>query len=140
MAKKRVYEIAKEKGVSSKDLIAALKAAGVEVKAAASTVDEAVATQALSSDGAGNGKPSAPATAARKPADAKAAAPKPADASHRLPSRRRHRRPSLLSNARSRVAAPAARHRRRGTAARRGPSVRPRAGRVGAAEGAGAAS
>ncbi len=31
MAKKRVYEIAKEKGVSSKDLIAALKAAGVEV-------------------------------------------------------------------------------------------------------------
>jgi translation initiation factor IF-2 len=79
MAKKRVYEIAKEKGVSSKDLIAALKAAGVEVKAAASTVDEAVATQALSSDGAGNGKPSAPAAAAPKPADAKGS-PKPADA------------------------------------------------------------
>ncbi|HZO60455.1 MAG TPA: translation initiation factor IF-2 [Solirubrobacterales bacterium] len=76
MAKKRVYEIAKEKGVTSKDLIAALKAAGIEVKAAASTVDEADATRALSSGGAGNGKPSAPAAkpAAAKPAPAKQAA------------------------------------------------------------------
>ena len=65
MAKKRVYEIAKEKGVSSKDLIAALQAAGIEVKAAASTVDEADATRALSADGAGNGKPSAPQAAAK---------------------------------------------------------------------------
>jgi translation initiation factor IF-2 len=75
MAKKRVYEIAKEKGVSSKDLIAALKAAGVEVKAAASTVDEADAARALSS-GSGNGKPAAPAAA--KPAPPKRAAAKPA--------------------------------------------------------------
>jgi translation initiation factor IF-2 len=40
MAKKRVYELARERGVPSKELLAALQAAGVEVKAAASTVDE----------------------------------------------------------------------------------------------------
>ena len=47
MAKKRVYEIAKEKGVSSKDLLEALRAAGIDVKAAASTVDEADAARVL---------------------------------------------------------------------------------------------
>jgi translation initiation factor IF-2 len=41
MAKKRVYEIAKERGISSKDLLAQLQAAGLDVKAAASSVDEA---------------------------------------------------------------------------------------------------
>jgi translation initiation factor IF-2 len=61
MAKKRVYEIAKEKGVSSKDLLEALRAAGVEVKAAASTVDEAEAARVLAAAaGSGNGKPQAP--------------------------------------------------------------------------------
>src|SRR6185503_10138662 len=60
MAKKRVYEIAKEKGVSSKDLLAALRAAGVDVKAAASTVDEAEAARVLAAGaGSGNGKPQA---------------------------------------------------------------------------------
>jgi translation initiation factor IF-2 len=59
MAKKRVYEIAKEKGVSSKDLLAALRAAGVDVKAAASTVDEADAARVLAGAGSGNGKPDA---------------------------------------------------------------------------------
>jgi translation initiation factor IF-2 len=51
MGKKRVYEIAKERGVSSKDLLAALKAAGIEAKAAASTIEEADALKALSGDG-----------------------------------------------------------------------------------------
>jgi translation initiation factor IF-2 len=41
MAKKRVYEIAKERGVSSKALLEQLQAAGLDVKAAASSVDEA---------------------------------------------------------------------------------------------------
>jgi translation initiation factor IF-2 len=41
MAKKRVYEIAKERGVSSKELLEQLQAAGLDVKAAASSVDEA---------------------------------------------------------------------------------------------------
>jgi translation initiation factor IF-2 len=40
MAKKRVHEIAKERGMSSKDVIAVLQKAGLDVKAAASSVDE----------------------------------------------------------------------------------------------------
>ena len=49
MSKKRVHEIAKAQGVSSKELLAALKAAGVEAKAAASTVEEADRTNSPSS-------------------------------------------------------------------------------------------
>ncbi len=41
MAKKRVHEIAKERGIPSKEVIAKLQAAGLNVKAAASSVDEA---------------------------------------------------------------------------------------------------
>ena len=48
MAKKRVHEIAKAQGLSSKELLAALNAAGVEAKAAASSVEEADALKALS--------------------------------------------------------------------------------------------
>ena len=104
MAKKRVYEIAKENGVSSKDLIATLKAAGIDVKAAASTVDEADVKRVLSSDGAGgNGQPSAPAAAKPAPAGDKQppqARPRPSPrprSPHRpsslpSPSRLRHRR------------------------------------------------
>ncbi|HSS32972.1 MAG TPA: translation initiation factor IF-2 [Solirubrobacterales bacterium] len=54
MAKKRVHEIAKAQGVSSKDLLAALKAAGVEAKAAASSVEEADALKAIAA-AKGNG-------------------------------------------------------------------------------------
>ncbi|HEX5526091.1 MAG TPA: translation initiation factor IF-2 [Solirubrobacterales bacterium] len=54
MAKKRVHEIAKAQGVSSKELLAALKAAGVEAKAAASSVEEADALKAISA-AKGNG-------------------------------------------------------------------------------------
>jgi translation initiation factor IF-2 len=65
MSKKRVHEIAKEQGLSSKELLEKLKAAGVEAKAAASSVDEAVALKALGANGAsgngsaGNGSPAA---------------------------------------------------------------------------------
>ncbi len=84
MAKKRVHEIAKAQGLSSKELLAALKKAGIEAKAAASSVEEADALKAL---GRGNGASAAPSTdkspsAESKPApkaDAKpAAAKKPA--------------------------------------------------------------
>jgi len=54
VAKKRVHEIAKAQGVSSKELLAALKAAGVEAKAAASSVEEADALKAISA-AKGNG-------------------------------------------------------------------------------------
>jgi translation initiation factor IF-2 len=60
MSKKRVHEIAKEQGLSSKELLEKLKAAGMEVKAAASSIDEAVALKALGANGAsGNGSPAA---------------------------------------------------------------------------------
>ncbi len=51
MAKKRVHEIAKAKGMTSKDVLAKLQAAGIEAKAAASTVDEAAALAALGANG-----------------------------------------------------------------------------------------
>jgi translation initiation factor IF-2 len=48
VAKKRVHEIAKAQGLSSKELLATLKAAGIEAKAAASSVEESDALKALS--------------------------------------------------------------------------------------------
>jgi translation initiation factor IF-2 len=62
MTKKRVHEIAKEQGISSKELLERLKAAGVEAKAAASSVDEAQALKALSpsSTRASSAKPAEP--------------------------------------------------------------------------------
>jgi translation initiation factor IF-2 len=49
VSKRRVHEIAKEAGVTSKELIAALQAGGIEVKAAASNVEEADAKKVLAS-------------------------------------------------------------------------------------------
>jgi translation initiation factor IF-2 len=92
VAKKRVHEIAKAQGVASKDLLAALKAAGIEAKAAASSVEESEALAALgaaqgdggaaSGDGAASGATAtataqeAPPKQASAPQQA-AAAPKP---------------------------------------------------------------
>ncbi len=47
MAKKRVHEIAKASNVSSKEVLAALNAAGIKAKAAASNVDEDAAMAAV---------------------------------------------------------------------------------------------
>ena len=76
MAKKRVHEIAKAQGLSSKELLAALKKAGIEAKAAASSVEEADALKALS-DGKGEGG-AATATKPKPKTEAKAATVKPA--------------------------------------------------------------
>jgi translation initiation factor IF-2 len=81
MAKKRVYEIAKEKGLSSKDLLERLQAAGVDVKAAASTIEEADALKVLSGEGAkgsadGGAKASQPAP--QQPQKAEPQQPRPA--------------------------------------------------------------
>jgi translation initiation factor IF-2 len=54
MAKKRVHEIAKERGIPSKEVLAVLQKAGLDVKAAASSVDEAEVERAFASSG-GNG-------------------------------------------------------------------------------------
>ena len=94
MTKKRVHEIAKEQGIQAKDLIAKLQAAGVDVKAAASTVEEADALRAIggaaapakvangtaptpaSSNGGGGAKPAAAAAAPQTaPAPVAAATP-----------------------------------------------------------------
>src|SRR3954449_11445872 len=84
MAKKRVHEIAKERGISSKEVIAVLQKAGLDVKASASSVDEndiAMAFnggQAQAAQRGGRGGPQAsqrPGTVPRAP---QAGAPQPA--------------------------------------------------------------
>jgi translation initiation factor IF-2 len=80
VAKKRVHEIAKAQGLTSKELLAALKAAGVEAKVAASSVEEAEAVKAIAAAKGNGGK----APAAAKPAAA-AAVKKPAAAAKKPP-------------------------------------------------------
>ena len=95
MSKKRVHEIAKEQGLSSKELLEKLNAAGVEAKAAASSVEEAAALKALGADGA-----SAPGELQRRAAPAASSARRTAAAAcsrrrratARRPPRRRARR------------------------------------------------
>src|SRR5437773_11031363 len=65
MAKKRVHEIAKERGISSKEVLAVLQKAGLDVKAAASSVDEDDIRRAFS-----NGADAAPAEAPEQQASA----------------------------------------------------------------------
>ena len=67
MAKKRVHEIAKAQGLSSKELLAALKSAGVEAKAAASSVEEADALKAISGREGRRRRAAAPAEAKAAP-------------------------------------------------------------------------
>ena len=50
--KKRIHEIAKQEGLTSKEVLAALNAAGIEVKVAASSVEESEALKALAAAGA----------------------------------------------------------------------------------------
>jgi translation initiation factor IF-2 len=86
MSKKRVHEIAKEHGLSSKELLEKLQAAGIDAKAAASSVEEAAALKVISggspastNGGAGaSGSPTPPAVA--KPATASSAQTQPAPA------------------------------------------------------------
>jgi len=84
MSKKRVHEIAKEHGLSSKELLEKLNAAGVEAKAAASSVEETAALKVLGVDGgagaaSSNGAPpAAKAPVAAAPVAAAAPAPAPA--------------------------------------------------------------
>ncbi|HXQ89227.1 MAG TPA: translation initiation factor IF-2 [Solirubrobacterales bacterium] len=75
MAKKRVHEIAKAQGVSSKELLAALKAAGVEAKAAASSVEEADALKAIAAAKGNGGAAPAKKAPAKPAAKAEQAAP-----------------------------------------------------------------
>ncbi len=58
MAKKRVHEIAKERGITSKEALEVLRNAGLNVKVAASSVEEAEAARAFG-NGAGASAPAA---------------------------------------------------------------------------------
>src|SRR3954463_12605507 len=74
MAKKRVHEIAKSQGMTSKEVLAKLQAAGLEVKAAASSVEEADALKVLNGNGAAPAEkpaaqPAAPAATQARPAE-----------------------------------------------------------------------
>ncbi|HEX7244966.1 MAG TPA: translation initiation factor IF-2 [Solirubrobacterales bacterium] len=114
MAKKRVHEIAKAKGVESKELLAALKKAGIDVKTASSSVDEAEALKALDGNGA------APAAAQKAAAKVEAPAQK-------------------APTAKPAPAEPAAKPAPRSVQASKGP-VRPPDKAAGAGSGGGAAS
>jgi translation initiation factor IF-2 len=78
--KKRVHEIAKEQGLSSKELLARLTAAGLQVKTASSSVDEPTVLEALRSNGASAAPTPAPqATPSAAPATPPAPTAVPVD-------------------------------------------------------------
>src|ERR1700757_3552683 len=77
---KRVHEIAKERGLPAKEVLEKLRAAGINVKAVSSSVDEAAAAKALGNGGSRPAGNAAPASAPRKSGDGKAAVDKPREA------------------------------------------------------------
>src|SRR3954468_23151733 len=60
MAKKRVHEIAKQRGIPSKEVIAVLQRAGLDVKTAAQSIDENDIAMAFSNGGKGPKQPIQP--------------------------------------------------------------------------------
>ena len=92
--KKRVHEIAKERGLQAKDVLARLQDAGVKVKAVSSSVDEDEARRVLGAgNGDGDGRANAQAAAPEEPAPAASpasSAPAPADGQERTAPARPH--------------------------------------------------
>jgi translation initiation factor IF-2 len=85
--KKRVHEIAKQQGLTSKEVLAALSAAGIEAKAAASSVEEDLALKALGRGG-GDGAPApAPPASGAEAKPAARPAPESAQAGRPRPKR-----------------------------------------------------
>src|SRR3954469_11020133 len=96
MPKKRVHEIAKERGMSSKALLAKLQEAGLDVKAAASAVDEQPVLRVLHHRG-GNGAAQAappPQEAERPTAEPDGSPPEPSQEANQ-PQRQRPTRSGL---------------------------------------------
>jgi translation initiation factor IF-2 len=92
MAKKRVHEIAKERGISSKEALAVLQKAGLGVTAPASSVEEAEAARAFGNGAAAeasqapareSGGDAAPTSDGQAPAPAAQAAPQAPQATPR---------------------------------------------------------
>src|SRR5438128_5595290 len=69
MPKRRVHEIAKEQGLTSKEVLQAFKDAGVYVKAASSTVEERDVKRAFPNGAPAKAAPAKPAGKAAKPAE-----------------------------------------------------------------------
>jgi translation initiation factor IF-2 len=65
---KRVHEIAKERGLPAKEVLDKLKAAGIDVKAASSSVDEQAALRALGNGGGAQSPVGQPPRAEQRPA------------------------------------------------------------------------
>ena len=90
MAKKRVHEIAKAQGLTSKELLAALNAAGIEAKAAQSSVEESDALAALKGSGdvasSGSSATATKAKPAAKAAEQAATAKTKSDGAPKAPS------------------------------------------------------
>src|SRR5262249_30934539 len=79
---KRVHEIAKERGLTTKDVLAQLNAAGLDVKAASSSVDEEVAKRVLAT---GDAKPTTVPEAPRRAPAGHAPTPKTKSATKSAP-------------------------------------------------------
>src|SRR4051812_32773407 len=94
MAKKRVHEIAKEKGISSKEVLAILQKAGLDVKAAASSVDEDDVARAFDNGAAAAEEPAPAAKADGQQSDSGDGAAQAQPASDERPARARPTRAS----------------------------------------------
>ncbi|MEK6327241.1 MAG: translation initiation factor IF-2 [Actinomycetota bacterium] len=96
--KKRVHEIAKQEGLSSKEVLAALSAAGIQGKVAASSVEEEEALKAMAAAGmAKSGAPKAASEDGSKP-EPKATRPAPAKADGKPASTGRKRRRVVIDS------------------------------------------
>ncbi|HEY1511823.1 MAG TPA: translation initiation factor IF-2 [Solirubrobacteraceae bacterium] len=82
---KRVHEIAKERGLPAKEVLEKLRAAGINVKAVSSSVDEAAAARALGNGGGNAGATPAPAGATPAPARPARKGPDSAESSRKPP-------------------------------------------------------
>jgi len=104
MAKRRLYELAKERGLESSELIAALASAGVEGKSALSTIEEAELDEILQSGDGDHGSstgaaPKAPPSAGPNGAGPSAAAGGRPSLAERIRLRRRRRQLRRLHRA-----------------------------------------
>ncbi|MEA2484230.1 MAG: translation initiation factor [Thermoleophilaceae bacterium] len=122
MPKKRVHEIAKEQGITSKEVLAAFKDAGVYVKAASSTVEERDVRRAFP-----NGVPSRAAAGEAAKSGSSKAAVKSTDDTPATPAK-----PAAAQSPKEKAAAPAD----AAAAADRGPDGKARVPRAKATKGA----
>ncbi len=103
---KRVHQIAKEHGLAAKEVIERLNAAGIAVKAASSSVDEAAARRVLGDgNGAAQTSGSAPATTAPRDGGGGRSGDAPARARSDAPARGRNEAPRARADAPARDAA-----------------------------------